>query len=82
MAEHEHSEQQATEDQHVRETDRAELADEEALARLQAQGPDADPDAAATADRPNTSSDLGSGGGSTTADPGRQNPIIPGEGRL
>lgn len=81
MAEHEHSEQQATEDQHVRETNRAELAEEEALARLQAQGPDADSDAA-TADRPNTSFDLGSGGGSTTADPGRQNPIIPGEGRL
>ena len=81
MAEHQHSEQRATEDQHVRKTSRAELAEEEALAKLQAQGPDADP-TARTADRPNTSADLGSGGGSTTADPGRRKPIIPGEGKL
>ena len=78
MAEHQHREQEATEDQHVRKTSRAELAEEEALAKLQAQGPDADP----TAHRPDTSADLGGGGGSTTADPGRRNPIIPGEGKL
>lgn len=83
MDEHQHSEREATEEQHIRETSRAELTEEEAHARLQSEAPD--PAAGvneATASEPNTSADLGSGGGSTTSDPGREHPINPGEGKL
>ncbi len=82
---HEHAEREITEDQHVRKASRTELADEDAFAQLQGQGPAPDPASGvdpATAGEPNTSADLGSGGGSTTVDPGRKDPIVPGEGKL
>ena len=82
MTEREHSEQEATEEAHVREAGRAELADEEVFGALQSEPPDPDAEPRDTPARPNTSADLGSGGGTTTADPGRQDPIIPGEGKL
>ena len=73
--------QDLTEEEHIHEASPEELAEEERLGSLQSEAPD-------QADRtqpgvgPNTAADVGSGGGGTTADPGRQDPLTPGKGRL
>ncbi len=83
MAERDHRENEITEDRHVHEADPVELEEEEALARLQSEDPG--PDVATGEDTEahpgDVGADLGSGGAGTTADPGRENPIVPGEGR-
>ena len=71
------------EEEHVQATDAKELTVEEQVADVQEQAPEG---AQARDDLPglgpNTSADVGGAGGGTTSDPGRQNPITPGEGRL
>ena len=72
------------EEQHVQETSADELAEEETLSDVL----DDEPAPAAETRRdlpglgPNTGADLGGAGGGSTADPGRQDPIVPGEGRI
>ncbi len=77
-------EQAEPEERHVQETDARELADEERLGDLQEQPPE--PAGQRRDDLPglgpNTSADVGGAGGGTTSDPGRQDPVTPGEGRL
>ena len=72
------------EEQHVQETSAPELAEEDQLADVQddAPAPAGETRRDLTGLGPNTGADLGGAGGGTTGDPGRQDPIVPGEGKL
>ena len=70
------------EEEHEQETSAAELAEEDAVAGVMSGSSDEDDVEAGSDARPEGSADLGAGAGSTTSDPGRVNPIIPGEGKI
>lgn len=70
------------EEDHEATTSAAELRAEDVVEETMSEGPDDAAEVDASEVRPEGSRDLGAGAGATTSDPGRQNPIIPGEGKI
>jgi hypothetical protein len=70
------------EEEHEATTPAAELATEDQVEDLMSETPDDATEVDASEVRPEGSRDLGAGAGATTSDPGRVNPIIPGEGKI
>ncbi len=68
--------------EHEQETSATELAEEDAIESIMSGDGDEDDVEAGSDARPEGSRDLGAGAGATTSDPGRVNPIIPGEGKI